>query len=63
MIDFVLFRNGDAAQNKARVVRARLIGQDATPETKNDPGHGMLDQDSPLYASDHRGVVVEFDFV
>ena len=37
-----------------------VVGQDAEPSTADDPGHGMLDMDSPMWASDHRGVVAEF---
>ena len=60
-IDFVLYQDGEAAEKQTRVLSCKLIGQDPTPETENDAGNGMLDPDSRLYASDHRGVLVEFE--
>ena len=42
------------------VVDTRLYGQDPSEDTKDDSGHGMLDQDSPMWASDHRGVASSF---
>ena len=44
------------------MIDTHLVGQDPSEDTKNDPGHGMLDRDSPLWASDHRGVVSTFQY-
>ena len=38
----------------------QVVGQDPEVSTATDKGHGMLDIDSPMWASDHRGVVAEF---
>jgi endonuclease/exonuclease/phosphatase family metal-dependent hydrolase len=54
-IDFVMYRGNDT-----RAYRCDVIGQMATPETAMNPTHvGMLAPNSPIYASDHRGVLVE----
>ncbi|RHY30490.1 hypothetical protein DYB32_004279 [Aphanomyces invadans] len=56
-IDFVLSRG------KGRAVRCDVFGQAPTSDTANFPkDNGMLSQDgdSPVYASDHRGVVATF---
>ena len=55
-IDLILYR-GDPG---VTVNDVAVVGQDAEPSTADDPGHGMLDMDSPMWASDHRGVVAEF---
>ncbi|OWZ10167.1 hypothetical protein PHMEG_00017024 [Phytophthora megakarya] len=55
-IDFVLFRG------KGQVKKCEIIGQEPTEDTKDFPNDvGMLHSSSPIYASDHRGVVVEFE--
>ena len=74
-IDLILFRepqngngNGGDGLRVAKkkklvtVIDTHLVGQDPSEDTKNDPGHGMLDRDSPLWASDHRGVVSTFQY-
>ncbi|CAI5710312.1 unnamed protein product [Peronospora effusa] len=54
-IDFVLYRG------KGQVKKCEIIGQEPTKDTKDFPEDvGMLHLSSPVYASDHRGVVVEF---
>ncbi|POM77624.1 Hypothetical protein PHPALM_4970 [Phytophthora palmivora] len=54
-IDFVLYRG------EGQVKECEIIGQEPTEDTKNFPDDvGMLHSSSPIYASDHRGVVVEF---
>eukprot|EP00946_MAST-07B_sp_MAST-7B-sp1_P001999 g1999.t1 len=55
-IDLILYR-GDPGVTVSDVA---VVGQDAESSTADDPGHGMLDRDSPMWASDHRGVVAEF---
>lgn len=44
---------------RPRALDVHLIGQDASPETQHlvGVGDGMVAKDSPLFASDHRGVV------
>jgi endonuclease/exonuclease/phosphatase family metal-dependent hydrolase len=61
-IDLILFRQGSGEINRGavEVVDTKLYGQDPSEETKDDAGHGMLDQDSPMWASDHRGVASSF---
>ncbi|KAG6971586.1 hypothetical protein JG687_00001933 [Phytophthora cactorum] len=55
-IDFVLYRG------EGQVKECEIIGQDPTEDTKDFPDDvGMLHASSPVYASDHRGVVVEFE--
>lgn len=58
-IDLILFRSPGGGP--VAVEQVFLTGQDASEETRGDPGHGMLDQDSPLWSSDHRGVVASFN--
>ncbi|DBA04315.1 TPA: hypothetical protein N0F65_002077 [Lagenidium giganteum] len=54
-IDFILYRG------QGVVRECEIIGQEPTEDTASYPQDvGMLDADSPIYASDHRGVVVEF---
>lgn len=55
-IDFVLYRGeGD-------VKECEIIGQAPTEDTKDYPDDvGMLHHSSPVYASDHRAVIVEFE--
>ncbi|KAF1329608.1 Rxlr-like protein, partial [Globisporangium splendens] len=54
-IDFILYRG------KGKVHDFKTIGQAPTDDTKEFPlDVGMLNRHSPVYASDHRGVVVEF---
>ena len=73
-IDFVLYRNGSHRGDKEeaglgllglRAVRAGLAGQDPTADTQGQEsrGGGMLDPDSPVWASDHRAVYADFEFV
>ncbi|KAG3113883.1 hypothetical protein PI124_g7108 [Phytophthora idaei] len=55
-IDFVLYHG------EGQVKECEIIGQDPTEDTKDFPDDvGMLHASSPVYASDHRGVVVEFE--
>ncbi|GMF28144.1 unnamed protein product [Phytophthora lilii] len=55
-IDFVLYRG------EGEVKECEIIGQDPTEDTQGFPDDvGMLHPSSPIYASDHRGVVVEFE--
>uniref|UniRef100_H3GRQ5 Endonuclease/exonuclease/phosphatase domain-containing protein n=1 Tax=Phytophthora ramorum TaxID=164328 RepID=H3GRQ5_PHYRM len=55
-IDFVLYRG------EGQVKECEIIGQDPTDDTQDFPGDvGMLHPSSPVYASDHRGVVVELE--
>ncbi|KAI9916541.1 hypothetical protein PsorP6_017219 [Peronosclerospora sorghi] len=54
-IDYVLYRG------EGHVKECEIIGQQPTEDTKSFPKDvGMLHSSSPVYASDHRGVVVEF---
>lgn len=54
-IDFVLYRG------KGRARASETIGQAPTDDTRTFPQNvGMLNFKSPIYASDHRGVVAEF---
>ncbi|KAE8900479.1 hypothetical protein PF005_g1764 [Phytophthora fragariae] len=54
-IDFVLYRG------EGKVKECEIIGQEPTEDTADYPDDvGMLHPSSPIYASDHRGVVVEF---
>ncbi|KDO33629.1 hypothetical protein SPRG_19251 [Saprolegnia parasitica CBS 223.65] len=54
-IDFVLFRG------KGEVDACDVIGQAPTPDTASNPKTvGMLESNSPIYASDHRGVLAQF---
>lgn len=54
-IDFILYRG------KGKVQEFKTIGQAPTHDTKDLPlDVGMLHRRSPVYGSDHRGVVVEF---
>ena len=41
--------------------KIEVLGQEPTERTKDDPGHGMLDKDSPLFASDHRAIMLTVD--
>jgi len=60
-IDLILYRRSDGGSDSGVVADSVVVvGQDAEASTKDDPGHGMLDGDSPMWASDHRGVVAEF---
>jgi hypothetical protein len=46
-----------------RVVRCGLLGQEPTPDTAENAGRegiGMLDLESPVWASDHRAVYADF---
>ncbi|OQR92249.1 hypothetical protein ACHHYP_03901 [Achlya hypogyna] len=50
-IDFVLYRG------KGRTLTSEVIGQAPTADTAANPKNvGMLEPDSPIYASDHRGM-------
>ncbi|KAF4319469.1 hypothetical protein G195_007204 [Phytophthora kernoviae 00238/432] len=54
-IDFVLYRG------EGEVKECKIIGQEPTEDTKGYPDDvGMLHSSSPVFASDHRGVIVEF---
>ncbi|CEG43406.1 RxLR-like protein [Plasmopara halstedii] len=54
-IDFVLYRG------EGQVEECNIIGQKPTEDTKDFPNDvGMLHASSPIYASDHRGVIVQF---
>ncbi|TYZ66268.1 hypothetical protein PybrP1_005419 [[Pythium] brassicae (nom. inval.)] len=54
-IDFVLYRG------KGRARACDMVGQTPTDDTRAFPQDvGMLNFRSPVYASDHRGVVAEF---
>ena len=55
-IDYI-FAHGieKSEQGKDKI---EVLGQAPTERTKGDPGHGMLDKDSPLYASDHRAIML-----
>ena len=60
-IDLILYRRGGGGGGGSVAVESVVVvGQDAEASTKDDPGHGMLDGDSPMWASDHRGVFAEF---
>jgi endonuclease/exonuclease/phosphatase family metal-dependent hydrolase len=53
-IDFVLYRG------EGEVKECEIIGQAPTEDTKHNPLNvGMLHPESPVYASDHRAVIVE----
>lgn len=55
-IDFILYRG------KGNVKECAIMGQEPTPDTVTFPKDiGMLNLRSPVYASDHRGVVAEFE--
>lgn len=55
-IDFVLYRG------RGSVKECEIVGQEPTEDTKGFPlDVGMLNAKSPVYASDHRAVVVEFE--
>ena len=61
-IDFVLLRRpSEAVKRTVRVTGARVVGQNPLPGTEKNEGPGMLDANppSPIWASDHRGVVVD----
>lgn len=68
-VDYVLYRNGSGeAGGKGKginCVKVKLVGQEATLDTKDNvsEGGGMLDHDSPVWASDHRGVWAEFNLL
>ena len=53
-IDFIFAHqlSKDAAE------KIEVLGQDASEETRGEPGHGMLDGNSPMWASDHRAVML-----
>ena len=38
--------------------KIEVLGLDASEETRGEPGHGMLDGNSPMWASDHRAVML-----
>ena len=54
-IDYMLGYNFDIKKDFHSI---ELLGQSASEDTRNDPGHGMLDSDSPMWASDHRAVML-----
>ncbi|OQR94307.1 hypothetical protein THRCLA_08200 [Thraustotheca clavata] len=54
-IDFILYRG------KGSVESCDVIGQAPTKDTASNPKTvGMLESNSPIYASDHRGVIAQF---
>eukprot|EP00948_MAST-09A_sp_MAST-9A-sp1_P000440 g440.t1 len=64
-IDFAFIRgkgapkNGDEGKRQSRL---RLFGQDPIPRKNPDENYdGMLHPNSPLWASDHRGLVIELE--
>lgn len=64
-VDYVLYRSPrEEAEDGTgwRCERVGLLGQDATEDTRDNvsEGGGMLDADSPVWASDHRGVFADF---
>ena len=54
-IDYMLGHNFDIKKDFHSI---EVLGQAASEDTRNDPGHGMLDSDSPMWASDHRAVML-----
>ncbi|TDH72395.1 hypothetical protein CCR75_002750 [Bremia lactucae] len=55
-IDFVLYRG------EVQVKECEIIGQKPTKDTEEFPNHvGMTHVSSPIYASDHRGIIVQFE--
>jgi len=60
-IDFILL-SGDG-QDSVSVRDAWLIGQDPVQGTEHSDPVGMVHEDSPLWASDHRGVVADYDLM
>lgn len=70
-IDFILVRNQTKGQNigwKGNIMSSWLVGKEVTPETAHmltqREGLGMLDKDSPIWASDHYAVVsdIQLDY-
>lgn len=60
-IDYVIYKQG--AGTHVKVYNAQLIGQKPWKGTETtDLKAGMMSKDSALFASDHRGVVVDFEF-
>jgi len=68
-IDFIMYREGSSGgggDNKdwtaVRPQGVEVVGQRATDDTegKESQGGGMLDDDSPIWASDHRAVIADF---
>ena len=54
-IDFIFGHKIDIENDYHTI---KLYGQDPSEDTKSDPGHGMLDNDSPMWASDHRAIML-----
>ena len=54
-IDYMLGHNFDIKKDFHSI---EVLGQATSEDTRNDPGHGMLDSDSPMWASDHRAVML-----
>lgn len=55
-IDYIMYRNSC----NVTVNDYKVIGQNAFPGTENRKGLDMVEKSSPIYASDHRGVYVDF---
>ncbi len=57
----MIYKQG--AGTHVKVYNAQLIGQKPWKGTETtDLKAGMMSKDSALFASDHRGVVVDFEF-
>lgn len=52
-IDFILYRG------KGKTIDFKVIGQEPTKETVNNPNYGMTHPYSPIWPSDHRGVYAD----
>lgn len=64
-IDYILWKNRykkDEEEEKVHASAVRLLGQSATSDTidQKSEGGGMLDLDSPVWASDHRALLADY---
>lgn len=58
-IDYILYRNSC----NISISDYKVIGQKAYPGTENRKNYDMIDKNSPIYASDHRGVYVDMQLL
>ena len=57
-IDFILMRRLEASK-AVKVIESKVVGKTGAPGTELYEGAGMLDVEppSPIFASDHKGVL------